>query len=102
MKTIFKIWNVVMIVLSVIMVVLGLLGGGLLGGLIALLSCIITLIMAIYGFKEEYIRCRNFAIVVIVFDVFDLITDRSAGSVFSLLLAIIYLVFCIHLSSKSY
>ena len=102
MKTLFKVWNIILIVLSVISVALGFLFGGMLGGLLTLLGCILTLIMAIYGFRGDYGKARSFAIAIIVFDVLDIIRDRAGASILSLLLMIIYLILCINLCKNSY
>ena len=102
MKTLFKVWNVILIVLSVITVAYWFFAFGMLGGLLALLSCILTLIMAVYGFRGDYGKARSFAIAIIVFDVLDLIRGRDGSGILSLLLMIIYLILCINLCKNSY
>ncbi|MBR6069427.1 MAG: hypothetical protein IKP78_02395 [Ruminococcus sp.] len=103
MKIAFKVINVLLIVWSVIAILAAFLSAGILGAALAFVCTLITLFMAIAGFKGDYSQCKKLAYVSLVFSVISLFTSGFSGSsIVSLILMIGYLVMCITLESKSY
>ena len=103
MKIAFKVINVLLIIWSVIAILSALFSAGILGAAIAFLFTMLTLFMAIAGFKGDYTQCKKLACVSLVFSVIGLFTSGFSGSsIVSLILMIGYLVMCITLESKSY
>ena len=103
MKIAFKVINVLLIIYSVGLIIYGFLTAGILGALFTLVLTLLTLFMAIAGFKGDYTQCKKLSFVSLVFSVIDVfISGFSAGSIFWLILVIGYVVMCITLESKSY
>ncbi len=103
MNIAFKVINVLLIIWSVIAILSAFISSGILGAAIAFLFTMLTLFMAIAGFKGDYTQCKKLAYVSLVFSVIGLFTSGFSGSsIVSLILMIGYLVMCITLESKSY
>ena len=103
MKIAFKIINVILIISAVIAIIQGFLAAGILGAGLMLVFTLLTLFMAVSGFRENYSLCKKLAFISLVFSVIGVFTSSFSGSsIFSLILMIAYVVLCISLESKSY
>ncbi|MDO4863300.1 MAG: hypothetical protein Q4A05_03930 [Ruminococcus sp.] len=103
MKIAFKVWNVLILIGAALSVISGLINGGIFGAVVALIFSLLSIFMAIAGFKGDYTGCKKLAFIGLVLDAINLVVSGFSGSaILSLLLMIVYVVLCITLESKSY
>ena len=111
-KTIFKVWNVLMIIAAAINIIgaiskIATSGDGaesaftVLNALFSLVPVIFSLFMARAGFREEYSTATKFGLVVLTVDIVSLFVVGGSAA-FSLLLACAYLYMSITLNKCRY
>jgi hypothetical protein len=112
MKTVFKVWNVLMIIAAVINIIgavskIATSGDGAesayttLSALFSLVPVIFSLIMARAGFKEEYSTATKLGLVILTVDIISVFTV-GGSAVLSLLLACAYVYMSISLNKCRY
>ncbi|MCR4888129.1 MAG: hypothetical protein K5979_02960 [Ruminococcus sp.] len=102
MKIAFKVWNGLIIAAAVISIISAYVKAGMLGAGLTLVFELLSIFMAVSGFKENYSLCKKLAMVNLVFGVIGVVVSFSLSSVFSLVLVGVYLYLCISLESKYY
>lgn len=111
MKTLFKVWSVLIIIgacLSCLISLLALFGGGLLAGgagvlvmLIALIpslaAAVVSFIAALAGFQEDYDKCVKFATIIVIINVISfvlaiILKGNSGSAILSIIMSGIYCI----------
>lgn len=112
MKVFFKVWNILLLVVTGIpagIVLLGALGFGsvaagvggsaaALGGfavltvILSLIPAVVTVIMAIAGLKGDYEKCSKIAFFILILDIISVFFTNSKGSaIFQIIMLIVYI-----------